>query len=118
MRMGRSIVAVATGVIAAGAVIGATEMLIHAVMEGEAMFAAVAAGYGLGALAGTWIASRMGRARIFGIVVTALLATLAVFNLFVIEHPRWFTPLAAVLLAVGWWAGDRLGFSGRRATDG
>lgn len=118
MTIGRSVLAVLAGVVAAGAVIAVTEMIIHAVLDGDAMFGAVAFGYGLGALAGTWLAVRISPARVVGIVVTALLAALAVTNLFVIEHPVWFTPLAAVLLAIGWWTGDRLGLFARRTVDG
>ena len=118
MTIGRSVLAVVAGVIVAGAVIAVTEMLIHALADGDAIFSAVGIGYGLGALAGTWLSVKISRARVVGIVVTALLAVLAVSNLFVIEHPVWFTPLAAVLLAFGWWTGDRFGLSGRRAVDG
>ena len=118
MTIGRSVLAVVAGTVAAGAVIAVTEMLIHAVLDGDALFGAVAVGYGLGALAGTWLSVKIAPARVVGIVVTALLAVLAVSNLFVIEHPVWFTPLAAVLLAIGWWTGDRLGLSGRGTVDG
>ena len=118
MTIARGVLGVVAGVIAAGAVIAVTEMLIHAVLDGDAVFGAVAVGYGLGALAGTWLSVKISPARVVGIVVTAFLAVLAVSNLFVIEHPVWFTPLAAVLFAIGWWTGDRLGLSGRRAADG
>ena len=118
MTIARGVLGVVAGVIAAGAVIAVTEMLIHAVLDGDPVFGAVAVGYGLGALAGTWLSVKISPARVVGIVVTAFLAVLAVSNLFVIEHPVWFTPLAAVLLAIGWWTGDRLGLSGRRAADG
>ena len=118
MTIARGVLAVVAGVVAAGAVVAVTEMLIHAVVAGDALLGAVAVGYGLGALAGTWLSVKIAPARVVGIVVTALLATLAVSNVFVIEHPVWFMPLAAGLLAIGWWTGDRLGHSGRKTVDG
>lgn len=118
MTIGRNIGAVAAGVVAAGMVIAVVEMLIHAVTEGDAMFFAVALGYGLGAMTGTWLALKISPARTVGVVVTALLAALAVSNLFIIDHPIWFVPLAAFLLAIGWWFGDRLGTFSRGTVDG
>lgn len=118
MAIGRNLGAVVAGVVAAGAVIAVVEMLIHAMAEGDVVFGAVAVGYGLGALAGTWLALKISHLRVVGIVVTALLAALAVSNFFFVEHPFWFTPLAAVLFAMGSWMGNRLAFSGRRAVDG
>ena len=118
MTIGRNIGAVAAGVVAAGIVIAVVEILIHAVTQGNAMFFAVALGYGLGAMAGPWLALKISPARTVGVVVAALLAALAVSNLFIIEHPIWFVPLAALLLAIGWWSGDRLGVSKRKMVDG
>lgn len=118
MTIVRSILAVAAGGVASAAVIAGAEMLIHAVMDGDAVFGAVAIGYGLAALTGTWLALKISPVRVAGIVVTVLLAALAASNLFFIMHPVWFAPLAAVLLVIAWWIGDHLAFAERRATDG
>ena len=114
MKIGRSIGAVLVGVVVAGAVLAVVEMLLHSLVEGDALFVAVAFGYGLGAIAGTLLTLTISPARLLGIITTVLLAALALSNLFIIEHPVWFAPLGAILLAIGWWIGNRIGLSRMR----
>ncbi|ASR53024.1 hypothetical protein B5J99_17460 [Blastomonas fulva] len=101
MSMGRKILAVVLGTVTAGLAIAGVEMLAHGRITGDALFAAVAAGYGLGAFGGSLVAFRLSGARWTAVAVTAILALLAIGNLFALPHPMWFVPVAAVTLAAG-----------------
>lgn len=101
------LIAVAAVAVSAAVIAGA-EAAAHALVPGRARFAAVAIGYGLGALAGSTVAGAFGAGRV-AIAVTLLLGLLAILNLFSFPHPWWFTPLAALTLPLGWLGGRRLG---------
>lgn len=95
------------GVVAAGLVIALTEWLGHALLRGDALFAAAILGYALGAAAGTFITARFAGAPV-SIVVPLVLAVLAAVNFFSFPHPVWFAPAAIVALAAGWYFGRRM----------
>lgn len=100
--------AVVAGLIAAGLTIMLVETAAHGRLAGDALFGAVAGGYGLGAFVGAALAMWIARSRGPAMVVVAGLAILSVVNLFAISHPIWFVPVAAAALVLGWWAGTRL----------
>lgn len=104
----RPLLAFLAGLVAAGLTIAVVEAVAHGAVSGEALFGAVAAGYGLGALVGGVVANRLSPARWPGIVVTLALAALALLNLVTIAHPVWFVPVAALALAAGHLAAGRL----------
>ncbi len=101
MSIGRKLTGVVAGTISAGLVIAGTEALAHGRITGDALFAAVAVGYALGAFGGSLVAFRLAAARWPAVVVTAVLALLAIINLFALPHPIWFVPVAAVALVAG-----------------
>ena len=107
MAVGRRIVAVVGGVVAAGVVVALVEATGHALGSGEVVFAIVVLGYLLGALVGTGIAAMIADRRA-AIAVPVLLAALAAANLFAFAHPVWFAPTAAVALVLGWGCGSSL----------
>lgn len=98
MSVARKALGPIAGIVVAGAVIALTESILHRLPMQDALFAGVAAGYGLGALAGGAAAARIARHRIGPILVALVLAALAAINLFAMPHPWWFAPLAALLL--------------------
>lgn len=101
MSMRRKILGVVSGTVTAGLAIAGVEALAHDRIAGDALFAAVAAGYGLGALGGSFVAFWISGARWTAVTVTAILALLALLNLFALPHPMWFAPVAAMTLAAG-----------------
>ncbi|MEO0422565.1 MAG: hypothetical protein AAF184_09540 [Pseudomonadota bacterium] len=109
--MVRKILAVLVGVFAAGGTIALVEYVGHSLVgdsSADVLFAIVAMGYGVGALVASAIAGRIAPAAWPAIVACVLLAVLAVGNLFVIEHPIWFVPLAATLMLGGFFQGRKL----------
>ena len=106
----RNIAGVLAGCLCAAVVIAIIEMIAHANLSDDALFAAVALGYGIGAMAGASTAIRIAGTRWPGAAVAILLAVLATINLFALEHPGWFMPVAAVILLAGWWLGGRLAY--------
>ena len=113
----RKFMSVVAGIFAGGLVVAAVEAAGHAVLNGEWLFAAAAAGYGLAAAAGSFVAGRLGD-RLCSVIVTGVLALLAAINLFAFPHPPWFTPIAVVLLVLGWRIGSRMAGPGRSAAAG
>ncbi len=107
MTMLRKIAGVLGGVFAAGLVIAGVETAGHGLATGEAVFALVVAGYGLGALAGTAVCAAVA-GRGLSIAVPIVLGGLALINLFAFPHPLWFVPAAAVALVAEWWIGTRI----------
>ena len=93
--------AILAGVAAAGVCVAAVEAMGHATLQGQGVFAAAVAGYGLAALIGSAAAVRIGD-RVCAGIVTLVLAMLAVVNLFAFPHPLWFAPVAVLTLALGW----------------
>lgn len=108
MRGIRTAGAVVAGVFGAGLVIAAVESVAHRLAGADTAFLGAVFGYGLGAAVGTAIASRIGAGR-FSALVPVVLVVLAVINLLSFPHPLWFVPAAALSLALGWFAGARLG---------
>jgi hypothetical protein len=108
MSIGRRMLGLLGGVIAASVVIAATEFVGHSAVEGDNLFAIVVLGYGLGALAGTTAATWLSD-RVAGAVVPIILGVLSGINLFAFPHPGWFAPAALAALALGWFVGSRLG---------
>jgi hypothetical protein len=105
----RNILAVFAGVFGAGLAIAMIEMAGHAMVLGDAgagLFAIVAAGYGIGATIASWIANRISSSRWPAVVACLILAGLAVSNLFLIAHPVWFIPVAALLIFAGFKIGQ------------
>ncbi len=102
MSIWRKILAPVLGIAAAGATIAAVETLAHGRIAGDALFAAVAAGYGFGAFIGGLVALRLCGERWAALTVAGCLAALAILNLFAIQHPMWFIPVAAITLAAGY----------------
>lgn len=96
------------GAMIAGAVVAMVEAVAHGRLSGDALFAVVALGYGLGAGLGCLAASRLGgRWSCFAIAV--VLAVLALVNLYSFAHPAWFAAVAALSLGLGGWLGYLLG---------
>lgn len=116
MAAGRNIAAVLGGIAVAGGVVALVEAAGHALVAPAVAFAVAVGGYGLGALAGTALATAVAGRRV-AIAVPVVLALLAAINLFVLPHPAWFVPAAAAALALGWWLGAGLG-SARRGRGG
>jgi hypothetical protein len=108
MKYIRNVVSTLSAIIASAAVIAGCEAVAHATLTGEARFVAVTVGYGLGALAGSTIATFMGLPRV-ALAVSVLLAVLAVVNLLSFPHPWWFTPVAFLTLTAGWLVGRQIG---------
>lgn len=106
--------AILAGVAAAGLCVAGVEALAHAALQGQGVFAAAVAGYGLGALVGSALAARIGD-RLCAGIVTLVLAGLALVNLLAFPHPLWFAPVAVLALALGWAAGTA---TARRRPDG
>lgn len=104
----REIAAGFAGLVAASLVVMAVEALAHGQFKGDALFVAVAIGYGLGALAGSTLATMIAWTRWPAIIVAVVLALLGIVNLFAIDHPIWFVPVAVIVLAAGWWIGTRV----------
>lgn len=104
MRFGRSTLGIVAGTLTAGLVIASVEALAHGRAAGDALFGAVAGAYGLGAFGGSLVALRLSGARWTAVVVTMVLALLAIINLFAMPHPMWFVPVAAAMLAAGHFA--------------
>lgn len=118
--MGRKIIAVVAGVFAAGVVIMAVELAGHELVVAQragqpttAMLLFVAAGWFLGAFAGSLLAQRIDHARrpVAALTVAAILAALALFNLLALPHPVWFWVLGLAVFLPGTLLGI---FFGRR----
>lgn len=70
--------------------------------SGEAAFAPPLLGYALGAFLAAFVAARLAtHPKRIAIGIALTLAALAAFNLFVLPHPAWFAPAAALALALG-----------------
>lgn len=108
MSIGRNILGIAGGVLAAGMVIALVEIVGHRIATGNGRFLAAIVGYGLGACAGTFAAMLL-TSRGAAIAVPIILSGLAIANLFAFPHPGWFAPAACVMLALGWFVGASLG---------
>ena len=116
----RNILAIIAGALGAGLTIAVVEMAGHALTPSDAgavLFAVVAFGYGVGAVVASGIASRISSLRWPAVVACLILASLAVSNLFIVAHPMWFVPVAAVLMFAGYLVG-RIGQPHRAATAG
>lgn len=113
----RQVIGGVTGVLAAGATIALVEAVGHGAGPGVNIFGAAILGYGLGCAIGS-LAATLIAGRGLSLVVPAVLAVLAVINLFAFPHPWWF-PLAAVgAFAAGWLAGSGLAQSLRNRAEG
>ncbi len=108
MGAGRSVAAVVGGIVVAAVVVASVEAVGHSLTKGDALFATVAAGYALAALAGSASAAMLGGGR-GALAVPIVLGVLATINLLSFAHPLWFAPVAAVGLVVGGLLGHRLG---------
>ena len=108
MRMLRGFGLAVLGALIAGAVVAGVEALAHGRLSGDALFATVAVGYGLGAGLGCLAASRLG-GRWSCFAIAAVLAGLATINLYSFAHPAWFAVVAALSLGLGGWLGYLLG---------
>lgn len=116
----RNILATIAGAFGAGLTIAVVETAGHALIpsgSGTGLFAVVAFGYGLGAAVATGLANWISSSRWPAIVACLILASLAVSNLFLIAHPMWFVPAAAVLMFAGHMVG-RTAHPDRSATSG
>lgn len=105
MAVGRTILAVVGGVIAAGGTIALVEVVGHAVVSDAAVFGVAVLGYGVGAVVGALVTTLIAGRRA-AIAIPVILAVLAATNLFSFPHPAWFAPAAAGALALGWWTGS------------
>lgn len=115
MTLARKIMIVMGGTLAGGLAIAAVEAIGHSAVVGDTVFAVAVFGYGLGALIGSAFAAYFAD-RQAAVLISLILACLALVNLFAFPHPIWFVPAAAIALAVGCIAGLR--FSARlNATD-
>jgi hypothetical protein len=81
-------------------------------------FVLVLAAWGLGALAGAYVATRIGRHPALGYLIGVLLAAGAVANLLAIPHPVWMWAGAAVVIPLTTLAGVRIGCAPFRVTAG
>lgn len=74
-------------------------------------FLLVLAGWGLGALLGSWIATRLGPSRHMapGLIVGAVLVVAGVANMMLLPHPLWFWAATLVVLPLFVYAGTRAG---------
>lgn len=107
--------AILAGIVAAGGIIATVEAVGHgAANSGATPFVSALAGYALGTVAGSAIATRIAGQGIAGVCVALALALLAAANLFAIPHPGWFAPTAALLFLGGGWAGIRIGHRGAK----
>lgn len=117
MGIGRRILGILGGLIAAGATVALVETLGHRVVRGEAVFAVAVFGYGIAALIGVAL-TQMIADRPTAVIVPLVLAGLAAINVFSFPHPPWFIPAAAAALSLGGWIGAlvRWGRAGQRNT--
>lgn len=72
-------------------------------------FMAVLVAWGLGALAGAYAASRIGRHAGIGYLIGVLIGAGAVANLLMIPHPIWMWAGAAIVIPLATLAGVRMG---------
>jgi hypothetical protein len=100
--------AVLVGLAAASACVMGVEAAGHALLSGDAVFAAAAGGLGVAALMGGAVASRNGRSAAPAWTVGALLGALSLVNVFSFAHPAWFVPIAAMALLLGSWLAARM----------
>lgn len=95
------------GLIAASLCIAGVEAIAHRAGSGELLFAAAAAGLGVGAAIGGALAVRIGGRPVLAWIIALLLALLALINVYAFPHPVWFVPAAAAALALGAWIATR-----------
>lgn len=103
----RNVLIPTAGVLVAGSVIALTEAAGHAVLSGDGRFGAAVAGYGLGTMAGTALATRFAGRRP-ATAVPVVIAAMAAVNLLGFPHPTWFAPAAVASIALGWFLGSRV----------
>ncbi len=67
-------------------------------------------GWGLGTLASSWLAARLGPKRhaAHGIAVGLILLALAVANMAMLPYPAWFWIINLIVFPAGFWFGARL----------
>jgi hypothetical protein len=130
----RSVLAVLAGVVVAGVVVVAIEAVGHRVYPGpeghdhEALaayirtappgvFLFVLAAWGIGTLAGAWLAAWLaGRAPVVhGLIIGGLLLLGALANLLMIPHPVWFSVVGVAMFLPAAWLGAKLVNAGRGA---
>ena len=70
-------------------------------------FVAVLVAWGLAALAGSWVAVRMGGHAGIGYLIGVLLGTAGIANLLMIPHPLWMWAGAAIVIPLGTLVGVR-----------
>jgi MFS family permease len=127
----RSISSIIAGLIAALAVLIATEVfstIFHPPPPGLDMsdmaacrehvaryptwvLAACAVGWAAAPFAGSWLATRLGTRRHWahGIIVGGILLAMAGFNMYMLPYPLWFPAVILVTFPLGTFLGTRLG---------
>lgn len=96
-------------------VIALVEIVAHAFVDGERTFGGAIVRYGMGALAGSTVARRIGGRRA-SVTVPLLLGVLAGVNVMSFPHPGWFVPTAMIALGSGWLIGSRARIGSRHDT--
>ncbi len=134
----RTVVSVIAGIVAAFAIVFASDALFHALVpsapppadtsDREAMRAYVAgqpagvliallAAWALAAFAGSALAARLARrGEKPGWVVTGLFLLATAANFMMVPHPMWMVVLGVVLILAAGWAGSRAGARTARPT--
>ena len=129
----RAVGAVLAGIVAAGLLVFAIEMVSsrmyplppgvdvndptavasHVANLPAGAFAFVLAAWTAGAFIGVWLATRMARSWVAGVVVAILFLGASFANLYSLPHPTWFWAAAIVLIVVSAAVGLRLGTAAR-----
>lgn len=105
----RQLAGVFLGIVICILIIMAMEVAGHALLSGDAVFAAPLLAYLLASAVGGVVAVKVAGVRRWWLpsIVTGFLALGTVMNLAAMEHPVWFAPVAALALAAGFYAGWR-----------
>jgi hypothetical protein len=69
----------------------------------------VVVGWFFGALVGTFLTVKISRSAAQGVIVGAILLTMAILNMLSLPHPAWMWAAAIVAYVVATWLGTKLG---------
>ena len=127
--MGRIILGIIAGVVIAGAIVFAVELIGNLVAPPPAdfdigdpidvrarggglpmvAFALVLAGWVLGTALGSWAAVRIGQRPVAwpGLVVGAVIFASTIYNIMTIPHPIWFVGISLIAIPIVSWFGAR-----------
>ena len=117
--MGRAVLAVVAGALAAGLTVGAVELLGARLLPGPTgIFGMVLAGWLLGAGTGAWVAVRLsGLVGLWpGLVVGGFILCAAAYTILSFTHPTWMAIAGLIGIPAAAWLAANAALSGRTAS--